>query len=84
MFCPQYKLAEILAWVQTREREVSPVPLRSPQLRRRRQLVEWTAERAVEMELSTLTVHMAVRYSLIAKERSVTCCQVHGSVHVWS
>ena len=61
MFCPQYKLAEILAWVQTREREVSPVPLRSPQLRRRRQLVEWTAERAVEMELSTQTVHMAVR-----------------------
>ena len=65
MFCPQYKPAEyvteILAWVQTKEREVSQVPLRSPQLRRRRQLVEWTAERAVEMELSTQTVHMAVR-----------------------
>jgi len=59
---PSEYLGEILTWVQHREREVSPVPLRSPQLRRRRQLVEWTAERAVELELSTLTVHMAVRY----------------------
>ena len=58
---PTEYLAEILAWVQVREREVSPVPLRSPQLRRRRQLVEWTAERAVELELSTLTVNMAAR-----------------------
>ena len=54
-------LGEILSWVQIREREVSPVPLRSPQLRRRRQLVEWTAERAAELELSTVTVHTAVR-----------------------
>ena len=58
---PSEYLGEILTWVQHREREVSPGPLRSPQLRRRRQLVEWTAERAVDLELSTLTVHMAVR-----------------------
>ena len=58
---PSEYLGEILTWVQHREREVSPVPLRSPQLRRRRQLVEWTTERAVDLELSTLTVHMAVR-----------------------
>ena len=59
-------LGEILSWVQIREREVSPVPLRSPQLRRRRQLVEWTAERAAELELSTVTVHTAVRYQTSA------------------
>ena len=65
MFHQRYKTTEysreILSWVQYREREVSPVVLRSPQLRKRRQLVEWTAEKAAELELSTQTVHTAVR-----------------------
>jgi len=38
------------------------VQLLSPQLERRRQLVEWTGSVAAQLKLSTQTVHLAIRY----------------------
>ena len=54
-------VAEILDWVKTRESLLSPVQFVSPQLARRRQLVEWTARTAAALQLTTQTVHLAIR-----------------------
>ena len=66
MFRRSYKLTEysedILSWIRIREVQMHAVQLLSPQLERRRQLVEWTGSVAAQLKLSTQTVHLAIRY----------------------
>jgi len=66
MFRSSYKLTEysedILSWIRIREVQMYQVQLQSPQLDRRRQLVEWTGSVAAQLKLSTQTVHLAIRY----------------------
>ena len=66
MFRSSYKLTEysedILSWIRIREVQMYQVQLQSPQLDKRRQLVEWTGSVAAQLKLSTQTVHLAIRY----------------------
>jgi len=53
---------EIFQWIQFKERSMHQVQLISPQMCKRRQLVEWTAGVVAKLELTTHTLHTAVRY----------------------
>ena len=53
---------DILVWVLWKEKTVCPLQNVSPQLDKRRRLIEWTAGIAAQLELTTQTLHMAVRY----------------------
>jgi len=54
-------IEDILVWVKVKETKVTKLSLVSPQLSRRRQLISWSCEMAVQLRLSTLTVHLAVK-----------------------
>jgi len=51
---------DVLAWMKDKETRMNPLQLRSPQLPMRRMLVEWTCSKAVKLNLTTQTVHLAV------------------------
>lgn len=51
---------DILSWVMSRERR--PGVSRSPQLFRRRQLIDWTCGISSRLGLTTQTVHLAVKF----------------------
>jgi len=51
---------DVLAWMKDKEARMNPLELRSPQLPMRRMLVEWTCSKAVKLNLTTQTVHLAV------------------------
>jgi len=53
---------DILNWLRILEKHQFVTPLRSPQLFRRRQLIDWTCGICARLGLTTQTVHMAVRY----------------------
>jgi len=53
---------EIFQWIQFKERSMHQVQLSSPQMCKRRQLVEWTAGIVAKLKLTTHTLHTAVRY----------------------
>ena len=52
---------DVLAWLKDRETNSAKLQLLSPQLSRRRQLVDWTCDIAEKLRLSTQTVHLAVK-----------------------
>ena len=52
---------DILAWMKDKESSMVQLELLSPQLDRRRQLVDWTCSMAVKLKLTTQTVHLAVK-----------------------
>ena len=52
---------DILAWMKDKEISMVQLELLSPQLDRRRQLVDWTCSMAVKLKLTTQTVHLAVK-----------------------
>ena len=52
---------DILAWMKDKESSMVQLELLSPQLDRRRKLVDWTCSMAVKLKLTTLTVHLAVK-----------------------
>ena len=54
-------IEDILVWMKVKETKVTKLMLVSPQLSRRRQLITWSCEMAVQLHLSTLTVHLAVK-----------------------
>eukprot|EP00092_Neocalanus_flemingeri_P030186 GFUD01032764.1.p1 GENE.GFUD01032764.1~~GFUD01032764.1.p1 ORF type:complete len:290 (-),score=82.95 GFUD01032764.1:120-935(-) len=54
-------LEDILSWLKDKETNVAQLQLLSPQLGRRRQLVDWSSEVAVKLRLTTQTLHLAVK-----------------------
>jgi len=52
---------DVLAWLKDKETNSVKLQLLSPQLSRRRQLVDWSCDMAVKLKLSTQTVHLAVK-----------------------
>jgi len=52
---------DILAWMKDKESSMVQLQLLSPQLDRRRQLVDWTCSMAVKLKLTTQTVHLGVK-----------------------
>ena len=52
---------DILAWMKDKESSMVQLELLSPQLDRRRQLVDWTCSMAVKLKLTTQPVHLAVK-----------------------
>ena len=51
---------DILAWMMEKEATMVPLKLLSPQLHRRRMLVEWSCSMAIKLKLTTQTVHLAI------------------------
>ena len=54
-------MEDILAWMTDKEASMVQLQLLSPQLDCRRQLVEWSCSMAVQLKLTTQTVHLAVK-----------------------
>lgn len=52
---------DILAWLKDKESSMMKLELLSPQLDQRRQLVAWTCSMAVQLKLTTQTVHLGVK-----------------------
>ena len=52
---------DILSWMKDKETSMVELQLLSPQLDHRRQLVAWSCSTAVQLKLSTQTVHLAVK-----------------------
>jgi len=51
---------DILVWMMEKEATIVPLKLLSPQLHRRRSLVEWSCSIAEKLKLTTQTVHLAI------------------------
>jgi len=51
---------DILVWMMEKEATMIPLKLLSPQLHRRRSLVEWSCSIAEKLKLTTQTVHLAI------------------------
>jgi len=51
---------DILAWMIEKENNMVPLQLLSPQLHRRRMLVDWSCLMAEKLRLTTQTVHLAI------------------------
>jgi len=51
---------DIVAWMKVKEDSMVPLKLLSPQLHRRRSLVEWSCSMAEKLKLTTQTVHLAI------------------------
>jgi len=51
---------DILVWMMKKEATMIPLKLLSPQLHRRRSLVEWSCSLAEKLKLTTQTVHLAI------------------------
>ena len=54
-------LRDILTWMKVKESTVKSLKLVSPQLSRRKQLVEWSCSMAARLKLTTQTVHLAIK-----------------------
>ena len=52
---------DILTWMKDKETSIARLQLLSPQLDRRKHLVDWSCSVAVQLRLSTLTVHLSVK-----------------------
>ena len=54
-------LRDILTWMKVKESTVRSLQLVSPQLSRRKHLVEWSCSMAAHLNLTTQTVHLAIK-----------------------
>lgn len=52
---------EIIAWLKKREKEIRDYKRQSPQIHRRRHLVDWTCVVADTLNLTKCSVHLAIR-----------------------
>ena len=52
---------DIWVWMMDKETKMVQLQLLSPQLDRRRELVEWSCSMAVKLKLTTQTVHLSVK-----------------------
>lgn len=57
---PEYYY-EIIAWLKKRERQTLDFKKQSPQITKRRHLVDWTSIVAEKLKLTSCTVHLAIK-----------------------
>jgi len=52
---------DVIMWLKKREQHLPEFRRQSPQIKKRRRLIDWTTAVAEKLELSTCTVHLAVK-----------------------
>jgi hypothetical protein len=56
-----YILQDIVLWLKKREQFLPEFKRQSPQIKKRRKLIDWTTMVAEKLELSTCTVHLSIK-----------------------